>query len=130
MGAQKAPAPLKFPATGKLKTHWQKAVQLAQMLPEVVEDRSYGTPALKVKGKLIARLRSEAEGGLAIRCDFVDRNMLVQADPETFYVTPHYENYPMVLVNLGNVRWDAMPALLEAAWRKVAPKKLISTFDA
>lgn len=130
MGSQKPAAALKFPATGELKTNWQKAVRLAQQLPEVVEDRSYGTPALKVQGKLIARLRSEAEGGLAIHCDVVDRNMLLQADPDTFYVTPHYQNYPMVLINLANVRWDAMPALLEAAWRKVAPKTLIKTFDA
>lgn len=130
MGLAKTPAPLKFPATGELKGHWQAVIELAQQLPEVVEDRSYGTPALKVKGKLIARLRSEAEGGLAIRCDFIERHLLLQADPDAFYVTAHYQDHPMVLVNLAKVRWDAMPDLLEAAWRLVAPKTLIKTHDA
>ena len=96
----KQPAPLKFPPSGRLQARWKKTVELAQALPDVVEDRSYGTPALKAKGKLIARLRSEAEGGLAIRCELLDREMLMQADPDTFYITDHYANYPMVLINL------------------------------
>ena len=119
---KKQPAPLKFPATGKLLGHWQKVIKLAEDLPDVVEDRSYGTPALKTKGKLIARLRSEAEGGLAIHCDFVDREMLMQADPDVFYITDHYKDYPMVLINLAKVRWAAMPGLLEAGWKITTTK--------
>lgn len=67
--SKKTAAPLKHPPTGKLKTHWEKLCELAGQLPDVDVDRSYGTPALKTKGKLIARLRSEAEGrpGIALR---------------------------------------------------------------
>lgn len=125
----KDPAPLKYPATGALESAFTKALKLAMQLPGVEESRSYGTPAIKVKGKLMARLRSEAEGGLAIRCDFVDRHMLMQADPEVFYITDHYADYPMVLIDLTRVRWDAMPGLLEAAWRQVASKTLIKQYD-
>jgi len=77
----------------------------------------------------MARLRTEAEGGLALRCDFPERHMLMQADPRAFYLTDHYQDWPMVLVNLAAVRWDAMPGLIEAAWRLVAPKRLIAEFD-
>ena len=56
--------------------------------------------------------------------------MLLQADPDAFYVTDHYADYPMVLVNLSHVRWDAMPQLLEDAYRAVAPKQLIAELDA
>ena len=126
----KTPAPIKFPPTGALKKHWFKVVKLASALPDTIEDRSYGTPAIKTKGKLLARLRSEAEGGLALRCEMLDRNMLMQADPDTFYVTEHYQDYPMVLVNLATVRWDAMPGLLEQAWRMVATKKAIAAYEA
>lgn len=125
----KEPAPLKFPPTGKLLKQWAKTVKLASVLPDVVEDRSYGTPALKTKGKLIARLRSEAEGGLAVRCDLLDREMLMQADPDTFYITDHYANYPMVLINLHAVRWAAMPELLETAWKMVATKTAIKNYE-
>ena len=126
---KKQPAPLKFPPAGRLQNRWNKTVKLAQALPDVVEDRSYGTPALKTKGKLIARLRSEAEGGLAIRCEFLDREMLMQADPATFYITDHYADYPMVLINLQNVRWEAMPGLLEAAWKMTATKTAIKNHE-
>ena len=55
-------------------------VEIARRFPGVEESRSYGTPALKVKGKFLARLRSEAEGGLAIQCDFMERETLMQSD--------------------------------------------------
>ena len=105
-------------------------MELAKHLPGVVESRSYGTPSIKVKRRLLARLRSEAEGGLAIQCDFMEREMLLQAAPETFYVTDHYADYPMVLVNLETVRWEAMPGILEHAWRQVATPALVREWEA
>ena len=126
----KAPAPLKHPPGGELKKAFERALALALQLPGVEESRSYGTPAIKVKGKLLARLRSEAEGGLAIHCEMLDREMLMAADPEVFYITDHYADYPMVLINLSKIRWEAMPGLLEQAWRMVAPRTLIKSYDA
>ena len=97
--------------------------------PGVEESRSYGTPSLKVKRRFLARLRSEAEGGLAIHCDMMEREMLMQAAPETFYITDHYASYPMVLVNLDTVRWEALPDIIERAWRVVATPKLVKEFE-
>ena len=82
-----------------------------------------------MRGKFLARLRTEAEGGLAIRCDLVDRHMLMQAAPEVFYVTEHYADHPMILIDLLNVRWDAMPEIVEKAWRMVAPARLVRDYD-
>ena len=124
------PVPIKFPPSEELAALFAKVVAIAERFPGVEVSRSYGTPAIKVKRKLLARLRSEAEGGLAIRCDFVEREMLLQAAPETFYITDHYADYPMVLINLGCVRWDAMPDIVERAWRVVATPGLIKEFNA
>ena len=124
----KEPAPLKYPPDEKLAALYDRVLEIALELPGVVATRSYGTPAIKVGKKLLARLRSEAEGGLAIMCDFVDRQMLLQAAPETFYVTDHYQNYPMVLINLETVRWDAMPGLVEQAWRMGATKTMLKAY--
>lgn len=124
------PAPIKHPPSPELAAAFARVLEIARRFPGVEESRSYGTPAIKVKGKILARLRSESEGGLALVCDFVDRQMLMQADPETFYVTPHYEDYPMVLIDLTKVRWDAMPDLIERAWRQAAPPRLQQTYDA
>ena len=78
----------------------------------------------------MCRLRREAEGALAIRCDFLDREILLQADPEVFFVTEHYLDYPMMLVRLDKIRLSALPDLIERAWRMVAPPKLVAEYDA
>ncbi len=93
-------------------------------LPGVELGTSYGTPSLKVKGRVLARLRSEAEGALMLRCALLDRAMLMQADAETFFITEHYRNYPAILVNLPTLRRAALPQLLEAAWQLVATPTL------
>ncbi len=109
---------------------YRRVCEMARKLPGVEESASYGTPALKVKGRFMCRLRTEAEGALAIRCDFLDRQILLQADPEVFFVTEHYLDYPMVLVRLDKIRLSALPDLIERAWRVVAPAKLVAEYDA
>jgi hypothetical protein len=128
--ASTTPVPLKYPISAELQRAFDRVAVIALRLPGVEVSRAYGTPALKVKGKPLARLRTEAEGGFALRCDFVDRQMLLQADPDVFYVTDHYLDHPMVLIDLTRVRWDAMPYLVLQGWRLVAPPKLVREYDA
>jgi len=104
-------------------------LQIALKLPGTEVSVSYGTPSVKVGGKVLSRLRTDAEGALAIRCDFIDREMLLQADPDVFFITDHYRDYPMILVRLDKIRADALPDLVERAWRLQASKKLIDEFD-
>jgi hypothetical protein len=104
-------------------------MKLASRLPGVEVGTSYGTPAIKVKGKLMARFRSEAEGWLAVRCDFLTREMLLQAAPQVFHLTDHYKDYPMILVDLSAIQKAALVDILEQAWRLTASKKAIREFD-
>ena len=101
--------------------------QIAQTLPGAEEGTSYGTPAFKVKGKLFARFHQDGEA-LVIRVDFDEREEMMSADPEKFYITDHYLNYPWMLVRLSKVRPDQLRDLLIASWRRAAPKQLIATF--
>jgi hypothetical protein len=55
---------------------YQRVCAIALRLPGVEESTAYGTPSLKVKGRIMCRLRTEAEGALALRCDFLDRQIL------------------------------------------------------
>ena len=126
---RKEPAPLKFPPEPEIAALFQRVLDEAVRFPGIEESRSYGTPAIKVKGKFMARLRSEAEGSLAILSDIIDRQMLMQAAPETFFITDHYADSAMVLINLKTVRWEAMPGILEAAWRMAASPKAIAAFE-
>jgi hypothetical protein len=112
------------------RPEYRRVLAIALALPGVEECTAYGTPGLKVKGKILSRLRTEAEGALALRCDFIDREILLKAAPHTFFVTEHYRNYPMVLVRLNKVRLRELPALIERAWRFTAPAKLVAEYDA
>jgi len=74
-----------------------RAIALA--LPEVEEGTSFGTPAFKVRKKLLARLREEDV--LVVRIDLADKDFLIRTKPEIYFSTPHFDGYPAVLVKLG-----------------------------
>jgi hypothetical protein len=108
---------------------WDHVVALAQAeLPEVDVSTSYGTPALKVRKKLFARLREDSEH-LVLFVDFMEREALVQSSPEVFSVTPHYVDWPMVLIRLDRVDADELAELVIESWRRRAPKRLVAEYD-
>ncbi|MGH9175523.1 MAG: MmcQ/YjbR family DNA-binding protein [Vicinamibacterales bacterium] len=89
-------------------------------LPGVEDGTTYGSPALKVRGKMFACLaihRSAEPESLVVRIDFDERRELIAADPATYYITDHYVNYPAMLVRLRRVHPDALRDLLLTAWR-------------
>lgn len=97
--------------------------ELGLALPDVEEGTTYGSPALKVGGKMFACIavhRSAEPDSLAIRIDFDQRDELIAADPKTYYLTDHYVSYPCVLVRLNRVHKDALRDLLLMAWRFVS----------
>lgn len=94
--------------------------EIGLALPDVVEGTIYGSPALKVRGRMFACLavhRSAEPHSLAIRLSFDQREELIAADPKTYYLTDHYVDYPVVLVRLSQVHRDALRELLFMAWR-------------
>jgi len=98
--------------------------QIAQTLPGAEESTSYGTPAFKVKGKLFARQHQDGES-LVVGVDFEEREEMMNAAPEKFYITDHYLNYPWMLVRMSQVRRDELRDLLIGSWRRAAPKNLV-----
>lgn len=100
--------------------------QLMLALPGVEEKTSWGMPSFNVRGKMLARLKEDGTS-LALKCD--DRDPLLEAEPQTFYITDHYLNYPMVLVRLGKVRRQKLAELIELAWRMAASPKLIKLYE-
>ena len=91
-------------------------------LPDVEEGTMYGTPALKLRGKLLACMtshKSAEPNSLAVRLDFEQRDAMIADDPDTYYLKPHYVGYPVVLVRLPRISHEALDDLLHAAWRTV-----------
>ena len=102
--------------------------QIALTLPGAEESTSYRTPAFKVKGKLFARLHQDGES-LVIGVDFEEREEMMSAAPEKFYITDHYLKYPWMLVRMSKVRSDELRDLLIGSWRRAAPKDLVGALS-
>ena len=114
------------PAMRGQKATFDAVRRIGLRLPDVEEGTMYGSPALKVRGNLMACLavhKSAEPDTLAVRIDFGDRDELIDADPKTYYLTEHYVDYPVVLVRLARIRTDALSDLLGAAWRFVSARK-------
>jgi hypothetical protein len=96
--------------------------QIALSLDNVTEGTSYGTPAFFVKRALFARWRPDIDS-LVVRVDFERRAEMMEADPETYYITDHYLNYECVLARLARMVPDAMADLLRMAWKAAGARK-------
>jgi hypothetical protein len=101
---------------------------IALALPEVEEGPCYGTPGFRVRGKVMLRLWEDGET-LVVKCGDDERDRRLKADPDTYFVTDHYRDYPTVLVRLARVSLADLRALIEKAWRHNAPKRLIAERD-
>lgn len=112
---------------GRPGLDWASLCALAHRFPGVEETTSYGTPALKVAGKLVARLWEDGET-LVLKCDPDERDLLIEAAPQTFFLTDHYRGYPWVLVRLGQAPPQTVQRLFTQAWQATAPKKLRQEF--
>jgi hypothetical protein len=95
---------------------FEQVRKIALALDRVEEGTSYGTPAFKVRGKLVARLWEDRET-LVVGMSIDQREELLAADPETYFLTDHYRNYPWILVRLPVVHPDALRDLLRGAIR-------------
>lgn len=104
---------------------WDDVIALGQELPDVEVSTSYGTPALKVHGKLITRLRLEDDSLVLPEVPIDEREVLLEAEPDTFHITAHYLDYPIVLARLATLEPARLRPFLLRRWRAVAPKRLV-----
>ena len=101
---------------------WAEVEALALALPEVESSTSYGTPALKVAGKLMGRLRTDSDGSLALKTS--DKEALVASDDPAYFTTPHYDGYNYILINLELADASELAELIDDAWHIAAPAKV------
>ena len=95
------------------------AMKMGAALPDVEQTTSWGAPTLKARGKMMAckAINKSAEPNTLVVCiPISERDELIAADPNTYYLKPHYENYPCVLVRLSRIQSDALRDLLRMGW--------------
>jgi hypothetical protein len=98
--------------------------------PEVEDGTSYGTAALKVRKKLLARLKEDGDSLVVLGVPLDERDMLLESQPKLFYFTDHYRDYPMVLVRLSKAKRASVEPLLRRRWRELASKAAVRDFEA
>lgn len=96
--------------------------RLAQDLPGVETGTSYGTPALKVAGKLFVRVKDADTLVLMVPLD--DKERLIEMAPELYYETDHYRGWPALLVRAAVIDDTELQHRLTESWRLKASAKL------
>jgi hypothetical protein len=104
---------------------WEDVVAVARELPEIEETTSYGRPALKVRGKFVAAMRSNPDA-LVVRCDLDEKPLLLESRPDILFETPHYHGWGYMLVRL-DASLDDIREFLTDSWLLAAPKKLAAS---
>src|SRR3954463_16280727 len=104
--------------------------QFALTWPEVEDGTSYGTPALKVRKKMLARLKEDGDSLVMPDVPIDERAMLAENQPKVFYFTDHYADYPIVLIRLSRANRAFGEPFLRRRWRALASKAARAAYDA
>jgi hypothetical protein len=108
--------------------------QFCLALPETTERLSHGEPTFFVRGKktFVMYANHHHDDRLAFWCAAPDgfQRMLVEAEPGRFFVPPYVGHRGWIGVRLDvAVDWDEIAAIVEGAYRVVAPPRLIAQMD-
>jgi hypothetical protein len=109
---------------------WDIVRALARAFPEV-EESTQGRIAFSVRGKGFAwEARERDGGGLAVRVDRDEKQLFLDASPDVYFTSPHYNGFPAVQIRLEQIDEDELRERLEDAWLIQAPKRLASAYVA
>jgi hypothetical protein len=100
--------------------------EIGLALPDVVGGTTYGSPALKVRGRPVAcvPVNKSAEPNSAVFWVGSERRAaLIKKQPDIYYITDHYEPHGAVLVRLSRIARDELRELLQLAVGFVAATK-------
>ena len=99
-------------------------------LPEATEKIAWGEPTFRVRDKMFAMFDNNhhASGRVAVVCKAAAgaQEILVDADPERFFVPPYVGPRGWIGIRLDNgPEWGMVASLMEEAYRLIAPKRLL-----
>jgi hypothetical protein len=100
---------------------WADVRRIALALPGAEEATTYGQPCFKVNGRPFVNT-GRVEGAIVTRASDADRDLLIAARPDVYFVTPHYAGWEAVLVRLDAVDEDELAGRIEDAWDYMSQK--------
>jgi hypothetical protein len=99
---------------------------IALSLPETTEKVAWSMPTFRVAGKMFLTLPDD-ETSMAVRCPKEERDELVLAEPEKFWVAGHEASSAWVRVRLAALDdADELRAVTLDSWRQAAPPRLLT----
>ena len=101
---------------------WDAVVAFACTLPDVRMEPWYGKPCPKLNGKALVSPGHEAGSFALFLRDIAEKRLLMETDPETFWETAHYRDYPMVLARYGTSAGDRIKLYIHRRWWDLAKK--------
>ena len=114
-------------------------IRIGSQLPEVEVSTSYGTPALKVRGKSFCRLWGEAERDrkgpavdgevLVVFVDVAEKRAWIETSDGALFDQAHYHGHGAMLVRLAEVDEDLLADVLEQSYRLKAPRTMLRRLD-
>jgi hypothetical protein len=109
--------------------------RLCLALPEATERLSHGEPTFFVGGRktFVMYANHHHDDRLAFWCAAPEgfQRMLVQAEPDRFFVPPYVGHRGWLGVYLDvPVDWDEIRSIVEGAYRAIAPRRLVAKLDA
>ncbi|MEU6845792.1 MmcQ/YjbR family DNA-binding protein [Streptomyces sp. NPDC046716] len=100
---------------------------IALSLPDTTEKTAWSMPTFRVAGKMFATMPEE-ETSIAVRCPKVERDELVRAEPDKFWVADHEAFSAWVRVRLAALDdTDELRDILADSWRQAAPPRLLDS---
>jgi hypothetical protein len=101
---------------------WEDVRRIALALPDAEESTSYGHSCFKVNGRPFVNVSRE-DGAISTRAPDEERDLLIGARPDVYFVTPHYLGWEAVLVRLEEVDEEELAGRLEDSWEFMRSKK-------
>ena len=97
-------------------------------LPRAYEQETWGEATFRVRGKIFVVAREDDDGTtFSCKAPPGSQFVLVNADPQRFYVPPYVGHKGWVGVRLdGRPDWDEVARIVKRSYLLVAPKRLAS----
>jgi hypothetical protein len=97
--------------------------------PGVEEYLAFGRPTWRLNGRLLACITKIDPDTLCVKVlDQLERDFLLNTQPDIYYLTPQYANFEALLVRIPNVEADDLRGLIEQVWLAYAPKRLLRAY--
>ncbi|MQY10482.1 hypothetical protein SRB5_05900 [Streptomyces sp. RB5] len=98
--------------------------KIALSLPETTEKTAWQMPTFRVAGKMFLTIPDD-ETSFAVRCPMLERDELVLAEPEKFWIASHEASFAWIRVRIAALDdLDELRAIVVDSWRQAAPPRL------